>query len=153
MKKIKTVIVLLFISLNVSYTFSQTKNINVENPIEYFNKRTEAISLAKSENWQESITIIENLTEHYQNDADLFYVLGLSYYQVEQYQKAITALKKALELGGTILRGIPTGSAPSNDIMIKIAQAYAKDGDRSNAILWLQKGFASKTLFKRRPCF
>ena len=58
MKKIKTVIVLLFISLNVSYTFSQTKNINVENPIEYFNKRTEAISLAKSENWQESITII-----------------------------------------------------------------------------------------------
>ena len=157
MKKIKTVIVLLFISLNVSYTFSQTKNINVENPIEYFNKRTEAISLAKSENWQESITIIENLTEHYQNDADLFYVLGLSYYQVEQYQKAITALKKALELGGTILRGIPTGSAPSNDIMIKIAQAYAKDGDRSNAILWLQKGFASrydeKPFLKGDPAF
>ena len=56
MKKIKIVIVLLFISLNVSYTFSQTKNINVENPIEYFHKRTEAISLAKSKNWQESIT-------------------------------------------------------------------------------------------------
>jgi tetratricopeptide (TPR) repeat protein len=144
MKKNKIVIVFLIISLNVSYTFSQTKNINVENPIEYFKQRNEAVSLVKNEQWQESIIILESLTEQYQNDADLYYLLGLSFYQVEKYQNAISALKKTLNLGGTILTDIPTGSAPSNDIMIKIAKAYAKDGDKSNALLWLQKGFAAR---------
>ncbi|NQU32847.1 MAG: hypothetical protein HQ521_06400 [Bacteroidetes bacterium] len=134
--------VLLLIFLNISNAFSQTKSINVENTIEYFNLRNEAVSLVQNEKWKESITILENLTKLNQNDADLFYLLGLSYYQVEKYQKAITALKKTLDLGGTILRGISTGSAPSNDIMIKIAKAYAKDGDKNNAILWLRKGFA-----------
>ena len=144
MKKVNIASVLLLIFLNISYTFSQTKNSNIESKIEYFQQRNEAISLVKNEQWQEAIPILENLIEHYQNDADLFYVLGLSYYQVEQYQNAITALKKTLDLGGTILRGIPTGSAPSNDIMIKIAEAYAEDGDKSNAILWLRKGFAAR---------
>ena len=144
MKKIKILIVLLFISLNVSHTFSQTKNSNIEGTIEYFFQRNEAVSLVKSEKWQEAIPILENLTEHYQNDGDIFYLLGISYYQDEQYQNAITALKKTLDLGGTILTGIPTGSAPSNDIMIKIAEAYAEDGDKDNAMLWLRKGFAAR---------
>ena len=144
MKKIKILIVLLFISLNVSHTFSQTKNSNIEGTIEYFFQRNESVSLVKSEKWQEAIPILENLTEHYQNDGDIFYLLGISYYQDEQYQNAITALKKTLDLGGTILTGIPTGSAPSNDIMIKIAEAYAEDGDKDNAMLWLRKGFAAR---------
>ena len=144
MKKIKILIVLLFISLNVSHTFSQTKNSNIESTIEYFFQRNEAVSLVKNEKWQEAIPILENLTEHYQNDGDIFYLLGISYYQDEQYQNAITALKKTLDLGGTILTGIPTGSAPSNDIMIKIAEAYAEDGDKDNAMLWLRKGFAAR---------
>ena len=141
---IKTFSIFFLVFLNTFNTFSQTKNINVENTIEYFHQRNEAVSLVKNEKWQESSTILENLTEQYQNDADTFYLLGLSYYQDEQYQNAITALKKTLDFGGTILTGIPTGSAPSNDIMIKIAEAYAKDGDKSNAILWLRKGFASR---------
>ena len=69
--------------------------------MEYFNNRTEAISLAKSEKWKEAIIILESLTEQNQNDGDLFYLLGLSYYQTEQYKKAITALKNTLDLGGT----------------------------------------------------
>jgi len=141
---IKILSIFLLVSLNTTNTFSQNKNINVENPIEYFQQRSEAISLARSEKWQEAIIILENLTQQYQNDSDLFYLLGLSYYQTEQYQNAITALKKTLNMGGTILREIPTGSSPSNDIMIKIAKAYAKDGDKNNAILWLRKGFASR---------
>ena len=144
MKINKIIIALLFISLHVSYIFSQTENSAIENPIEYFNQRNEAISLVKNEQWQEASLKLENLIGQYQNDADLYYLLGISYYQVKQYQNSIAALKKALEFGGTILRGIPTGSAPSNDIMIKIAKAYAKDGDKNNAILWLQKGFAAR---------
>jgi hypothetical protein len=144
MKKAIITSFILLIFFNTSYTFSQTKNSKIENTTEYFHQRNEAVNLVKNKKWQESITILENLTKDYENDPDLFYLLGLSYYQIEQYQNAITALKKTLDLGGTILRGIPTGSAPSNDIMIKIAKAYAKDDDKNNAILWLRKGFASR---------
>jgi tetratricopeptide (TPR) repeat protein len=144
MKKANIASVLLLIFINISYAFCQSGNINLENSLEYFQQRKEAISLVKNEQWQAAIVILENLTEHYQNDPDLFYALGLSYYQVEQYQNAITALKKTLNLGGTIITGIPTGSAPSNDIMVKIAEAYAEDGDKDNALLWLRKGFASR---------
>ena len=93
MNKIIIISFLLIIFLNISNAFSQVKNSNVENPVEYFNKRTEVINLAKSEKWKEAIIILKSLTEQYQNDGDLFYLLGLSYYQVEQYQNAITALK------------------------------------------------------------
>lgn len=145
MKGVKTTIIILLVFLNTPNIFSQTKETKAENAIAYFQQRNEAISLVKNEKWQEAIRILENLTEQYQSDGDLFYVLGLSYYQVEQYQKAINALKKTLVLGGgTILTGIPTGSDPSNDIMITIAKAYAKDGYKSNALSWLQKGFESR---------
>ncbi|GAA3600036.1 S41 family peptidase [Flavivirga amylovorans] len=144
MKKVTITSFTLLIFFNISYTFSQTKNSDIESTTEYFHQRNEAVSLVKNKKWQESISILEKLTKDYENDPDLFYLLGLSYYQIEQYQNAITALKKTLDLGGTILRGIPTGSAPSNDIMIKIAKAYAKDNDKNNTILWLQKGFASR---------
>ncbi|WP_445386253.1 hypothetical protein ACT6NV_05485 [Robiginitalea sp. IMCC44478] len=143
-KSITTLSVFLLVFVNSSNVSSQTKETQTENAIRYFHQRNEAIGLVKNEKWQESLPILEHLTKVYQNDGDLFYLLGLSYYQIEQYQNAINALKKALDLGGTILTGIPTGSAPSNDIMIKIAKAYAEDGDKSNALLWLQKGFASR---------
>lgn len=151
-----TSIILLFL-ININYTFSQTKNNTIESPLEYIHHRNKAINLVKDEKWEESIEILKNLTSQYQNDADLFYLLGLSYYQVEKYQSAISALKETLDLGGTILTEIPTGSAPSNDIMIKIAKAYAEDGDKENALLWLQKGFGSrydeKPFLKGDPAF
>ncbi|MBO0340346.1 TPR end-of-group domain-containing protein [Flagellimonas profundi] len=113
--------------------------------------------MVKIEKWEKAIPILESLTLQYPNDADLFYVLGLSYYETEQFKNAVIVLKKTLESGGTILTDIPTGSAPSNDIMIKIAKAYAEDGDKENALLWLKKGFASrydeKPFLKGDPAF
>lgn len=144
MKNITIASVILFLSINTNYIFSQTEKSNLEGSLEYFNKRNDALSLAKNEKWQEAIPVLENLTKQYQSDSDLFYILGLAYYQVEQYQNAITALKQTLDLGGTNLSGVPTGSSPSNDLMIKIAQAYAKGGDKDNAMSWLRKGFASR---------
>ena len=145
MNKLKVVsLVFILVFMNSYNALSQVKKSGVENTIEYFNKRTEAIGLAKSENWQALIPVLESLTQQYQNDGDLFYLLGLSYYQTEQYQYAITALKRTLDCGGTVLSGIPTGSSPSNDIMVKIAKAYAQTGDKENAMLWLRKGFASR---------
>jgi len=157
MKGVKSTITILLVFLCISYVFSQTKNVEVENAIEYFKHRNEALSLVKTKKWQEAIPILESLTLDYKNDADLFYLLGLAYYETGQFKTAIIELKKALESGGTILTDIPTGSAPSNDVMIKIAKAYAKNGDNENALLWLQKGFANrydeKPFLKGDPAF
>ena len=146
MKKISIfhISIIFFFSLVSIDTFSQEENNNIENTIKYFIQRTEAIDLAKNSDWEKLLPVAENLTLMYQKDGDLFYLLGLAYYQTEQYQKAIAAFEKTLDCGGTILNGVPTGSAPSNDIMIKIAKAYALDNDKVNALIWLQKGFASR---------
>ena len=109
MKKIQTISFLMLFLLSMSSVFSQVKNSIVENPVDYINKRTEVINLAKREKWKEAIIVLKNLTEQYKNDSDLYYILGLSFYQTKQYQNAITALKKTLNLGGTVLDGIPTG--------------------------------------------
>jgi len=151
-----TLAVLLLFILNSSNIFCQENTGSLENPVEYLNKRTQALSLAQSEHWRELIPVAESLTGQYQMDGDLFYVLGLAYYENGQYEKAITVLKKTLDLGGTIL-SVPTGSRPSNDIMVKIARAYALDGDKANAMAWLQKGFAhrfdEKPFLKGDPAF
>ena len=84
--------------------YSQVEKGQIEDPVEYFNKRTEALSLAKSEKWQELIPIAEKLTQQYQMDGDLFYILGLSYYETEQYQSSIEALKQTLKLWRNYLK-------------------------------------------------
>jgi tetratricopeptide (TPR) repeat protein len=148
--------VFLLILLVTQSGYAQSKEDNIKNSIEYFHKRNEALSLAQSQNWLEVIPIVEELIQYYQKDGDLFYILGLSYYETKHYQKAIRALKQTLDLGGTILV-VPAGSRPSNDIMIKIAKAYGFDGDKENAIIWLKKGFASrydeKFYLKQEPAF
>jgi tetratricopeptide (TPR) repeat protein len=148
--------VFLLILLATPMVYAQSTEDSIKSPIEYFNKRNKALSLAQSQNWLELTPIAKNLTQHYQKDGDLFYILGLSYYETKNYQKAIMAFKQTLDLGGTILV-VPTGSRPSNDIMIKIAKAYGFDGDKENAMLWLKKGFASrydeKFYLKEDPAF
>ncbi len=133
----------------VCSAFSQEASHIVQDPLDYYKDRTQAISLARSGSWQEVISITESLTQQYQKDGDLLFLLGLAYYETQHYQKAITALTNTLDLGGTILSDIPTGSAHSNDIMIKIAKAYALQGDKSNSIIWLQKGFEAR--FDEKP--
>ena len=93
-KSIKTLSILFLFILNTSNVFSQTEDFYLKTTIEYFHQRNEAINLVKKQKWQDAIPILENLTEHYKNDPDLFYLLGLSYYQIEQYQNAIISLKK-----------------------------------------------------------
>lgn len=141
----KLTITILLCSFGISYAFSQLKPISLEHPITYYNQRTVAVELVKNEKWQEAIPILEKLTQAYQKDGDIYYLLGQSYFNIEQYTKAIVALKTTLDLGaGTVLTGNTSGSDPSNDIMIQIAKAYALKNDKSNMLLWLQKGFKAR---------
>ncbi|WP_394223152.1 hypothetical protein [Alteromonas gracilis] len=109
-----------------------------KNGAEYWVMRTKAVNFAKQGEWDKAIPLFENLTEQYQDDGDTWFLLGHGYLQTEQYQKAIPALKRTLQIG-TIMSGVKSASSPSNDIMIKIAQCYSAIGSETEALAWIQK--------------
>ena len=109
-----------------------------ESGAEYWLMRSEAINLAKNNEWDKAIPLLEKLTAQYQDDGDTWFVLGHGYLQAKQYQKAIPALEKTLNIG-TILTGVKSASSPSNDIMIKIAHCHSALGNKVEAMAWIQK--------------
>ncbi|WP_068544360.1 tetratricopeptide repeat protein [Thalassotalea crassostreae] len=115
----------------------------VEVPAVYYANRVRALELVRQENWQAAKPVIESLTSQYPDDGDTWYILGLTYFQLEQWEESVSAFKKTLALG-TIISNIPTGSAPSNDIMINIAEAYSELGEESNAIAWINKSLQAR---------
>ncbi|MFT5088880.1 MAG: hypothetical protein ACI8PG_003246 [Planctomycetota bacterium] len=118
-------------------------SIGVVDPAAYYANRVKALNLVRQEDWQAAKPILEELTSQFQDDGDTWYVLGLTYLQQQQWEKAINALEKTIELG-TALHNIPTGSAPSNDIMIKIAEAHGRLGNEKNAIAWINKSLSAR---------
>jgi tetratricopeptide (TPR) repeat protein len=105
---------------------------------EYWVMRSKAVNLAKNNDWDKAIPLLEKLTTQYQDDGDTWFLLGHGYLHVKQYQKAIPALERTLNMG-TIMSGIKSASSPSNDIMIKIAQCYSAIGNKAEALAWIRK--------------
>ncbi|WP_235956688.1 MULTISPECIES: TPR end-of-group domain-containing protein [Pseudoalteromonas] len=119
------------------------QQLNVQSPVDYLNTRINALALVRSKNWQQALPQLQKLTRSYQDDGDTWYLLGLTQIQLAQYEQAIIALKKALSLGVN-LTNVPTGSRPSNDIMIKIAGAYAALSKVDEANEWLSKSLSAR---------
>ncbi|QPG57995.2 hypothetical protein FM038_011430 [Shewanella eurypsychrophilus] len=116
----------------------QPSNAFPNNGAKYWSSRNDAVALAKNSDWEKAIPLLEMLTKQYSDDGETWFLLGHGYLQTAQYSKAVPALEKTLELG-TIMSGIPSASAPSNDIMIKIAQCYSALNDNQQALEWIQK--------------
>ena len=70
--QLNSISVFLLILLATPMGYAQSTEDNIKSPIEYFNKRNKALSLAQSQNWLELTPIAENLTQHYQTDGDLY---------------------------------------------------------------------------------
>ncbi|WP_255230534.1 tetratricopeptide repeat protein [Pseudoalteromonas sp. HM-SA03] len=119
------------------------QQLNVKSPVDYLNTRINALALVRSKNWQQALPQLQKLTKSYQDDGDTWYLLGLTQIQLAHYEQAIIALKRTLSLGVN-LTNIPTGSRPSNDIMIKIAGAYAALGKVDEANQWLSKSLSAR---------
>jgi hypothetical protein len=83
------------------------------------------------------------LVTEYVDDGDIWYLLGLSCMNTEDWVGAISAFERTIELG-TVLHGIPTGSAPSNDVMIMVAEAHAALGDVRSSKLWTERALSSR---------
>lgn len=123
-------------------------NVEVEEPGAYYADRVNAIRTVREGNWQAAKPLLEKLTSQFRDDGDTWYLLGLAYLQHEQWENAIVALENALELGAA-LHNIPSGSSPSNDLMVKIAEAYAALGDEKKAIAWINKALVAR--YDERP--
>jgi len=117
--------------------------LEFEAPDAYYANRLVALKLVRQEKWQDAKPIIQSLTSQYVDDGDTWYILGLTYFQLGEWEKSIAAFKRTLALG-TILSGIPTGSAPSNDIMLKIAEAYSELGDEANSVVWIKNSLNAR---------
>ena len=144
MNNIKTIIPFLIVFMCIFQLDAQEQVNEIKNYVTYYQKRNQAFVLIKNKKWQETRAVLKSLIQQNKEDGDLFYLLGIAEYQIKNYEKSIEAFKNSLKLGGTILREIPTGSAPSNDVMIRIAKAYALNGDKQNMLVWLKKGFAAR---------
>jgi len=113
------------------------------NPAEYFVRRSKAVQLSYEGEWEAARPILAELVSEYGDDGDTWYLLGLSYMKAEKWAEAIPALERTIELG-TALKGVPSGSSPSNDIMVKIAEAYAALGDAQNVKIWMEKALTAR---------
>ncbi len=117
--------------------------MSVTDPVAYYTKRQQALNLALEERWSDAATLLRQLTTQYSDDGDTWYLLGLACLQTHQWREAIFALQQTINLG-TTLYGIPSGSVPSNDNMVRIAQAHAQLGEQIQAIAWLEKALAAR---------
>jgi tetratricopeptide (TPR) repeat protein len=118
------------------------------NPAEYFHKRSRAVALSFAGEWTAAREMLADLVTAYPDDGDTWYLLGLSSMNTEDWRGAITAFERTIQLG-TNLKGAPTGSSPANDIMIKIAEAYAALGDVGNSKIWIENALAAR--YDERP--
>lgn len=121
----------------------QPNRVGATDPIAYFQSKTAAIEFAKQQNWALVNKLTKQLINEYQNDGDTWYLLGLSYFQLADYQNASNALQRALAIG-TSLKGIPNGASNPNDLMVKIAEAYAELNNQQQAEYWLKKALAAR---------
>jgi Flp pilus assembly protein TadD len=96
----------------------------VPDPKVYFEQKQSAIALVRAQQWEKALPLLQNLTQQYKNDGETWYLLGLSYFNLQQWQQALAPLKQALNLGYR-LEKIPTGESNPNDLMVKIAKTYA----------------------------
>lgn len=110
---------------------------------QFYQMRTQAIAYAKQGEWHRAKLILEPLTKQHHNDGDLWFILGHSYLQTQDWSKAITALTQAIELG-TILTGVDGLSHPANDIMVEIAKAHNQLNNTPETLHWLNKALAAR---------
>lgn len=127
-------------NLSIGQLFSESV---VEKPAIYYMEREKAIKLVRQREWKLAKPLIESLTAQYPDDGDTWYILGITYFQLEDWEKSIEAFKRTIALG-TILSKIPTASAPSNDIMIKVAEAYSRLGQESKALTWINRSLEAR---------
>ena len=88
---------------------------------------------------------LERAADAYPDNGDLWGLMGLCYKRTQDWHAAVGAFENALALGVTVWE---IGLNP-NDIMIEIAGAHARAGEREAALGWLARGLEAR--FDEQP--
>ena len=66
----------------------------VPEPKAYFEQKQSAISLVRAQQWEKALPLLQTLTQQYKDDGGTWYLLGLSYFNLQQWQQALAPLTK-----------------------------------------------------------
>ncbi|MDQ3847046.1 MAG: S41 family peptidase [Bacteroidota bacterium] len=100
-------------------------------PAEFFTLLINARNLSTDKKWSEAVAAWEQIAERNPVNGEYIANLANAYYNVKQYDKAIEAYTKQMELGYGLV-----GNAVYN-----IACCYALLGNKVKALEWLEKAF------------
>ncbi|KZN49747.1 S41 family peptidase [Pseudoalteromonas luteoviolacea] len=106
--------------------------------IAYYKLRNQAKSLTRDGNFKEALPLLLKLAEQYQNDGEIWYLLGIAQRQFQDFRAAIHSFKQALALGVRV-HGIKGNSSNPNDLMVTIARLYAQLDEEAETKYWLTK--------------
>lgn len=114
-----SIIILSLLSLNIISTgFSAEENINPD--IE------KGIGQYKHENYEEALATLKKVREEYPQSSIAAYYLGLTYKQLQDYDKAISNLKDAV-----------TFSPKISGAMLELIDCLYQTGNTKEAMLWI----------------
>lgn len=88
---------------------------------------------------------LDRAADAYPDNGDIWGLMGVCFKRTEDWQAAVGAFENALALGVTVWE---IGLNP-NDIMIEIAGAHARAGERDAALDWLARGLEAR--FDEQP--
>lgn len=86
-----------------------------------------AAQLVREQKWTEAVTALEAITKSEANNGRAWFLLGTSYHQLKQYEKAVEAYEK----------NIPISKNPN--AMYNLACAYSRLKNVEKAFEWLEK--------------
>lgn len=138
----------------VFFTFAEVnaQNANIQNVSTNSSNNDDKQALLQTANqyfqkqdWQNAAKAYLNITNLDKKDARIWYRLGFSYHSLGEYEKAIEAYTKAVEIGNNPVA------------MYNLACAYSKSGNKDKAFEWLEtsvsKGFAQLEQLKNDKDF
>lgn len=98
-----------------------------------------ANQLIRAQKWTEAVTALEEITKSEPNNGRAWFLLGTSYHQLGNYEKAATAYEK----------NIPISKNPT--AMYNLACAYSRLKQTDKAFEWLEKSITASGGFGLNP--
>lgn len=116
-----------------------------DDPAIYFALVQTAREMMRGDDCSSAAVLLERATREYSDHGNVWALLGACRNKLGKWEGAVEAFKKALALGVQPWDlDLDEVDLNPNDMMIKIAGAYAQAGDTGQALMWLRRGLEAR---------
>lgn len=116
-----------------------------KDPTIFFALVQTAREMMRGDDCSSAVALLERATREYSDHGNVWALLGACRNKLGAWDGAIEAFKKALELGVQPWDlDLDEVDLNPNDMMIKIAGAYAQAGNTEQALVWLRRGLEAR---------